>query len=546
MRRNLTTLDKLNDEKRGPKKKITEPLINSLHSTVTKDIERHFSDNKRSGDNLSKRERSALQRLENRKDIVIKKADKGGATVILDSKDYLEEGVRQLSDEKYYEKLDHNPTKEHEEIVRTTIDRLVEEDEISEETAKKLYPSNSRTLLFYLLPKVHKEGCPGRPVVSSVKCHTEKISAFVDEKLRPIVSKLKSYIKDTSDFLRKIKDIGEIPKDAILVTMDVTGLYTNIDNTEGLEAMREALEESSQNQKPSANALTLMMRLILMLNNFVFNNVNYLQKMGTAMGTRAAPSYSNIFMGKFEDQFVYKSRWYRFIRFWGRYIDDIFFIWTGTIESLKSFLKHMNSVHPTIKFTAKYSKHEVNFLDTTVRKHQNGSLSTDVYQKPTDNPAYLHKKSAHDHKPKQSIPYSQALRLRRICQDDTTLRKRLQQYAQYFVACGYKGKDIYNKTKKVLTISQEEALRPNTKEKKARIPMVVTYNPDLPPVRRIVNQRWNLLHEDERLKKVFKNRPIIAYRKPKNLKDLLVRSKFVYEQEEEKGCSPCNDQRCSW
>ena len=167
--------------------------------------------------------------------------------------------------------------------------------------------------------------------------------------------------------------------------MDVTGLYTNIDNTEGLEAMREALEESSQNQKPSANALTLMMRLILMLNNFVFNNVNYLQKMGTAMGTRAAPSYSNIFMGKFEDQFVYKSRWHGFIRFWRRYIDDIF------LASLKSFLKHMNSVHPTIKFTAKYSKHEVNFHGTTVKKHQNGSLSTDVYQKPTDNPAYLHK-----------------------------------------------------------------------------------------------------------------------------------------------------------
>ena len=105
----------------------------------------------------------------------------------------------------------------------------------------------------------------------------------MDEKLRPIVSKLNSYIKDTSDFLRKIK---EIPKDAILVTMDVTGLYTNIDNTEGLEAMREALEENSQNQKPSANALTLIMRLILMLNNFVFNNVNYLQKMGMAMGKR--------------------------------------------------------------------------------------------------------------------------------------------------------------------------------------------------------------------------------------------------------------------
>ena len=100
--------------------------------------------------------------------------------------------------------------------------------------------------------------------------------------------------------------------------------------------------------------------------------------------------------------------------------------------------------------------------------------------------------------------------------------------------------------KKVLAISQEEALRPKTREQKAIIPMVVTYNPDLPPVRRIVNQGWKLLHEDERLRKVFKNRPIIGYRKPKNLKDLLVRSKLVYEQEEEKGCSPCNYQRCSW
>ena len=180
--------------------------------------------------------------------------------------------------------------------------------------------------------------------------------SIVDDKIRPIVSKLKSYTKDASDFLRKIKDIGEIPEDAILVTMHVTGLYTNIHNTERLEAMREALEENSQNQKPSANALTLMMRLILMLNNFVFNNVNYLQKMGTATGTRTTPSYSNTFMGKFEDQFVYKSRWYIFIGFWGRYIDDIFFIWTRTIEFLKRFLKHMNSVHRTIKFTAKYSK----------------------------------------------------------------------------------------------------------------------------------------------------------------------------------------------
>ena len=171
-----------------------------------KDVDSHWKTTSPTKDNLSKQERKALQRLKNRKDIVIKKAGKGGATVVLDSKDYLEEDLRQLNDQRYYEILDHILTKEHEEIVTKTIERPVEEDKISEETAAKLIPSNSRT------PKVHKEGCPRRPVVSSVKCHTEKISAYVDEKLRPIVTKLTSYIKDTSDFVNKVRNIGKVPE----------------------------------------------------------------------------------------------------------------------------------------------------------------------------------------------------------------------------------------------------------------------------------------------------------------------------------------------
>ena len=218
--------------------------------------------------------------------------------------------------------------------------------------------------------------------------------------------------------------------------MDIKAFYTNIDLNEGLEAMHEALLRNNRRQKPSANALTLLMRLVLISNNFVFNNVNYIQKTGVAMGRHSAPSFNNIFMGEFEDKFVYTSWWFQFMKFWGRYIDDVSFIWTGTLQSLKVFIKYLNSVHPTIKFAAQYSKNAVNFPDTTIRKTKDGSLLTDVYQKPTDNPAYLHRNSSHDHKLKDSIPYSQALRLRRICQDDSTLKKRLQQYSQYFVSCG--------------------------------------------------------------------------------------------------------------
>ena len=46
---------------------------------------------------------------------------------------------------------------------------------------------------FYLKPKVHKEGNPGRPVISSINCHTSKISEYADYHLQPIVKEILSY-----------------------------------------------------------------------------------------------------------------------------------------------------------------------------------------------------------------------------------------------------------------------------------------------------------------------------------------------------------------
>lgn len=53
-----------------------------------------------------------------------------------------------------------------------------------------------------MLLKIHKVNNPGRPVVSSVNSHTEKLSAYVNEFLRPIAEKLPSYIQDTTHFIK--------------------------------------------------------------------------------------------------------------------------------------------------------------------------------------------------------------------------------------------------------------------------------------------------------------------------------------------------------
>ena len=72
--------------------------------------------------------------------------------------------------------------------------------------------------------KLHKEGVPGRPVISSVNCHIFKISEYVDYHLQPIVREIPSYVKDTSDFLRKINAVEFVPDNSYLVLLDMKSL----------------------------------------------------------------------------------------------------------------------------------------------------------------------------------------------------------------------------------------------------------------------------------------------------------------------------------
>ena len=120
----------------------------------------------------------------------------------------------------------------------------------------------------------------------------------------------------------------------------------------------------------------------------------------TSMGTKAAPSYTNTFMGKFEEDFVYTYPTQPLL--WKRYIDDCFFILTGTEDSLNIFLKYLNSCNPNITFTFEKSQHSIHFLDTTVffKDHE---LRTDLYSKPTGSHNYLRFTSSHPNKCKERV-----------------------------------------------------------------------------------------------------------------------------------------------
>ncbi len=84
---------------------------------------------------------------------------------------------------------------------------------------------------------------PGRPIVSANCCPSERISGLVDHFLRPYVQKLPSFILDTPDLIRKIKQIPPLPTNTLLVTLDVVSLYTNIPCIEALRVAKLTLDK---------------------------------------------------------------------------------------------------------------------------------------------------------------------------------------------------------------------------------------------------------------------------------------------------------------
>ena len=112
----------------------------------------------------------------------------------------------------------------------------------------------------------------GRPVISNCGFYTENISSFLDFHLQPLAQKVKSYIKGTNHFLRKIKELGQFPEGRILYTIDVVGLYPNIPHDEGLAFLKDFL--GSRNDK-QVTTYTLIELAELVLNNNIFKFSEY-------------------------------------------------------------------------------------------------------------------------------------------------------------------------------------------------------------------------------------------------------------------------------
>ena len=342
------------------------------------------------------------------------------------------------------------------------------------------------------------------------------------------MAKGKSYIKDTTDFLNKLDTIEGIKEDSLLVSLDVTSLYTNIPNKEGIEASYQALlNDRGMVNNPSNLSIAELLTLVLTLNNFRFNEEHYLQIGGTAMGTRLAPSFANIYMNSFEDAHVYN--YHLQPNAWFRYIDVFFMVWNHGHDELHKFVHHLNNACESISFSIEISRETLNFLDVTVVKRQD-RLETDLYVKPTDRNTYLPYNSAHPKHCMKGLPYGQFLRIRRICTRTTDFERHAAKKAAQLLKHKYP-RDLlldsmmraWNQDRIHLLTSQSTETQQQQSDK---IFLTTCYNQKYGGLRDQVESTWDLLGRSCSTRFIQNKNLVVGYRRPKNMRDLLVKARL--------------------
>ena len=125
------------------------------------------------------------------------------------------------------------------------------------------------------------------------------------------------------------------------------------------------------------------------------------------MGSRMSPSFSSLYVGWFEETVIFNDTinpHISFISNWRRYLDDIFFTWSGSETQLTAFHEFMNQMTEHLNFTMSVDSQKMSFLDILIKRDGN-TVKTDLFRRSTDRNSLLHGDSFHPRFLKKNLPY---------------------------------------------------------------------------------------------------------------------------------------------
>ena len=396
-----------------------------------------------------------LKNLSNENSIKVCRFDKGNGVAILDSKSYCEKLSLIVNDASKFSPVNFDINNQSLSTV-TKAPWILKEKSIryylntyfkflDETTLWKLSPTGTVPGKLYGLAKVHKTGCPLRPVNCMVNTPEYNISKYLDTLIKPLVPSEFS-VKSTYDFLEKIKST-QLAKTDVLVSFDVVSLFTNVPRVHTINRIADGFYDTVRNtiegdedarSKLCKHMKKSVFKTLLQKctkSHFLFNKKIYQQVDGVQMGCPLGPTFANWFLGDIE-QNIFKTAQPFYPKTYLRYVDDVFAVFKNNSD-VELFLDLLNSQHGQLQFTMEKAKGDsLPFLDVEIKLSDLG-LDTQVYRKKTDTGTILHYDSVAPQSWKTGLFKCLTHRAKKICNSTTSLSNEICHIKELFWKNGY-------------------------------------------------------------------------------------------------------------
>lgn len=392
---------------------------------------------------------SSIKSKLKRNDLILTKADKGNAVVIMDQAEYHDKMLIYIRDNKLTV-LQKDPTNEFDWKVR---DFLRASTIFSNFEKKIIVEMNPHPPLLYGLPKIHKNPLKMRPVVSYIGTSVHQLAQKASKLFHMYTSfKAERSIQNTQELVDKIK-IVDVPPSAKLVSFDVVQLFNRIPPRE-VQTIAENIILKSKFENTKKLELITMIEICLSHNFLQYKNTIYSDPNGLPIGSPLSPLMAELFLDHLETK-IFDNPHASQIVYWYRYVDDVIALFTGTTRQLEIFKNFINSLHPKIEFELETAQNEsLNFLDLTITI-VNGKHTFSIYRKPTHTDTTIHMNSCRPFSHKLAAFHSMIHRLLTTPLDNDAHFSELQTIKEIAIKNGYTesliDKLIDKKKKAILT-----------------------------------------------------------------------------------------------
>ena len=539
---------------------------------------------------------SELRNLIKEKKLLITESDKGGFICLFDPPYIREMGFSTLKNEALFKQTDsvcdHNVLLEIKNLIKSHKPPKYDYAVLTAKEEDYLTNFESKTASFYLLPKVlkseevkSKTATPKTSIISlpppndlkfryiigGPNSVTSRLSQLIDLILRPLITQIPGYLKDSYDVIRMIDAewrplLNNQRGNYTLYTWDIKEFYPSLNYELVKKSVLFWLERHPSLIDPrfAKSFIVGGLHIIMSRSNCKFDDVFFQFEKGLPTGTPAAVTLAVLVRG-----YLMESLYTNILRKYGlvvqlfvikhlrAFIDDNISLWNNELGQINIVNDEFERIYqeegikfvlipPEISDQNGSTTHRQYFLDLDI-SISGSKIVIDMFDKSCHN--FVPWQSCHPHGTKKNIPYSLALRIRTICDSEEDQNRRFINLRSYLSHLGYPSaliEDAITRTK----LRDQGDLRKdsnstnnNAENEKSVLPFVHTYNPKNPNIFPRISSCLKILDESPKMKFIMsQTTPIPSRRQPPNLKLLLTSSNFTM-QDKEHSVTKCNDTR---